>query len=156
MTMSESNSHLQLVRQLIDWISDSFLGQDSGHIFADLPGSTGRNRPPTVNGYVPDVYVSPATSRCLVIGEAKTARDLDRLHTRRQLTAFLCKCAESGSSVLVLAVPWDMAPSARSLIRGLRAEVRAHEVRVVVLDQLGYSAPDERPTEATDGTTHSA
>jgi len=135
--MSESHSHLRLVKELIEWISTSLLGDDSGHIFADLPGAIAGNRPPSVNGFIPDVYVSPATSQRLVIGEAKTARDLERLHTRRQLRAFLSKCAESEYSVFILGVPWDLAPSAKSLLHELQVEAGAERVRVIVLDQLG-------------------
>jgi hypothetical protein len=60
-----------------------------------------------VNGYVPDAYVYEAGPYRLVLGEAKTAADIDTRHSADQIKAFIKYCQMIGSSLLVLAVPWD-------------------------------------------------
>jgi hypothetical protein len=118
------------------WISESLLAGDEAYIMADLPERRAQQKPPSVNNFVPDVYVSPTSNTQLIIGEAKTGYDLDSRHTREQVKAFLRKCAELNDSVFVFAVPWDMVRLAKSIVRDLQTEVGAQEVDVVVLDKL--------------------
>lgn len=135
--MGVSTSHIRLVGHLVVWVSESLLDGDSGLILADLPDRSAQQKPPSISSFVPDVYVSRPSNNQLIIGEAKTARDVASKHTGQQLRAFLRKCAGSEASIFVFAVPWDMVRLARSIVRALQTEVGAQNVEVVVLEKLG-------------------
>lgn len=103
---------------------------------ADLPDRTAKSKPPNINNFVPDVYVSLTSNHQLIIGEAKTSRDVDSKHTKKQVKAFLQKCAEYESSLFVLAVPWDMVRLTKAIVKNLQNEVGAQNVEVIVLEKL--------------------
>ena len=86
---------------------------------------------------MPDVYAKCLSDHTEVLGEAKTATDLETQHSQEQLLAFLRYCANTGKASLILAVPWDMAPSARALLKTLKAQASLNEAKTSVLDGLG-------------------
>ena len=45
-------------------------------------------RPPRIEGYVPDVFVTDVPTTTTLIGEAKTQQDIETDHSRRQIFAF--------------------------------------------------------------------
>lgn len=134
--MSESVRHINLVRSLVWWVAREYFEGDPSHILMDSPEGLLYGRPPPLGGFVPDVYAEQFASRSVIVGEAKTPRDLESWHTRAQLLAFLGYCAQVPGSVLVLAVPWPMTRFAKSLLRLLEGEHRLHATRTVVLEQL--------------------
>lgn len=134
--MSESVRHMKLVRSLVAWVSQMYFEGDSGRILVDSAEGVAAGRPPMLGGYVPDVYAKRFAPRSAVVGEAKTARDLENLHTRAQLVAFLKHCAEFPDSVLVFAVPWHMTRYAKSLMRVLVRQQGLGGVKTMVLEQL--------------------
>ena len=79
--MGESTSHIILVSLLAQWIASTFLDGDTGHILIDAPDRNSRGKPPKVYDFVPDVYVMNAPRCGLIIGEAKTAEDVEKKHT---------------------------------------------------------------------------
>lgn len=101
----------------------------------DLTGI--RGAPPPIDGFRPDVYVAPTQRNVLILGEAETARDLERQHTVAQLLAFLRYGANYQGAILVVAVPWHVVRSAKSLLRFLRSHCpTTRSIEVVVLEQL--------------------
>ena len=134
--MSESSSHIQLVRLLADEISQSFLAGNSGLMLVDLPEIPTKSKPIMVNDFVPDVLVPATGSNIYVIGEAETARSIETRHTKGQITAFLKKCEEYGQSYFILAVPWDIVRLGRAIIKETVIEIGATRVNTRVLDQL--------------------
>ena len=135
--MAESAAHIRLVDQLQYWISELLLDGDSGCMLVDSPDNTVSSRPPKIRGFVPDAYVSCGPGDVLVIGEAKTARDLVRKHSLDQIAAFLQTCSESENSYFILAVPWDQARLAQSLVKKLKVDTGTRGVRSEVLEKLG-------------------
>jgi hypothetical protein len=115
----ESARHRFLVERLLETVETRHQGVRSVVIFADHH-RFGSQLPPTIGAFTPDVLVTnvPATFR--LIGEAKTRDDLESDRSRRQLTAFLDHLALNPPSALWLAVPFDLAPRARLLIRSIR------------------------------------
>jgi hypothetical protein len=115
----ESQRHVRLVEVLIETINRRHANGRDLVIFADHP-RFGTDRPAQIGGFTPDVFASdiPATFR--VVGEAKTASDLESERSQRQLVAFLDHLALYPRSTLYLAVPWLIAPRAHGLIRMLR------------------------------------
>ena len=135
--MSESASHRKLVASLVAWAAQTYLDGDAGSILVDSSVSREGARPPSIHGYIPDVFIGSCGKCDLLIGEAKTARDLENRHTRAQLTAFLRRCALEPKSTFVMAVPWQMERFARSLIHVLQQRNGVGAVRAVVLEKLG-------------------
>ena len=104
--MPESSIHTNLVRLLAEWLIDLLPSEVSSHMLIDIPENTLQKKPPKIYEFVPDIFVPNTRGYSHIIGEAKTATDIDNNHTVEQITAFLRKCSESDNSLLVLAVPW--------------------------------------------------
>ncbi len=134
--MGESESHTKLVKEIVTWICSNHLHGDPGFIFADLPDNPPSKKPPVINNFIPDVFVPESSGVALIIGEAKTARDLENRHTRSQIETFLRRCALTNNAILIMAVPWDLVRSARLLLRKLKIETGAHDVNIIVLERL--------------------
>jgi len=134
--MGESVSHVRLVESLLLWVATTYFRGDTGHILVDSRLLGSFSTPPRINGFVPDIYAENTSDGSLIIGEAKTARDIENRHTRAQLTAFLNRCAEDVNSLFVLAVPWDMERFAKVLLRNIQGQSKTCEVRAIVLEQL--------------------
>lgn len=134
--MAESLAHINLVNMLATWIADSLLNGDHGHILIDTPDRSSQQKPPPICDYTPDIFVINAPGFSFIIGEAKTATDLDNRHTVEQLKAFLCKCAESTTSLFVVAVPWHRVRLARSIVKYCQQLTNTEEVKTEVLEKL--------------------
>jgi hypothetical protein len=134
--MPESCTHMNLVSSLVSWIAmNRFQGQ-RGCLLIDAPDSVRNAKPPTISGYVPDVFGASVSGDWVAIGEAKTAGDIENVHTKRQLAAFLQYCSERPGSVLVLAVPWHMTRYVRVLAAIIARMPGCGGVPTVVLEQL--------------------
>ena len=134
--MGESKNHIQLVDDIYKWVSQSLFNESGISILVDRPESRPGERPPIINGFIPDLYVENAPNELLVIGEAKTYKDLERKHSREQFEAFLKKCKTYERSIFVAAVPWDYVNLAKSILKNLKKKVGAECVEIKVLDQL--------------------
>ena len=134
--MAESATHAKLVESMRKWVIDTRFDGDSGHVLVDNPDATPFSKPPKTYGFVPDLYAKRRSGVGIIIGEAKTARDLENFHTRAQLTAFLRRCSEETDSLFVLAVPWHMERFARSLLRSIQYKEQICSVQAVVLERL--------------------
>ncbi len=129
----ESALHRRLVESLIEAMERRHQEIRSVVIFADHY-RFGSELPPTIGSFTPDVFASnfPATFR--VIGEAKTRDDLETERSRRQLMAFLDHLSLHPPGALWIAVPYNVAPRARHLIRS----VRRPEHHAVVVEILPF------------------
>ena len=134
--MSESSIHIELVDELAGWIAKSFCNGDHGYIFIERPDNPAGKRPQQVSGSVPDVMVINAPGYKCVIGEAKTANDIDNQHTIDQIRVFLRKCAEFEGSFFVFAVPWYRVGLARSIIKYCCRDTGIDDINIIVLDKL--------------------
>jgi len=134
--MSESTTHMTLVGLLANWIAYSLLHGDYGYMLIDAPDRNSQQKPPTIYNFIPDVYVWNAPNHDFIIGEAKTASDIDNRHTIQQFKSFLQKCGESENSLFVLAVPWYQVGLAESIIRYCKRKIALEEVRTKVLEKL--------------------
>ena len=94
------------------------------------------DRPPPIEGYVPDAYVMLNDMGAVVIGEAKSLRDLESSRTELQIAAFLRRCDALDGSFLVLAVPWPIERFAGSFLRNLKSRSRLLEVETIVLSEV--------------------
>lgn len=115
----ESAQHLSLVERLVAIVEARHQTKQGIMIFADHH-RFGRDQPPMIGGYKPDVFAQdlPATFR--VIGEAKTANDFLQARSIRQIGAFLDHLALYPNSCFYLAVPWFMKGKANYVMHSLR------------------------------------
>ena len=84
---------------------------------------------------MPDAYVMLNQQGRVVIGEAKSMRDLENSHTEAQVTAFLRRCGMAEGSAFILAVPWPIERLARALLTNCRVRERLSHVETVVLSE---------------------
>ena len=82
--MPESDKHRQLVQQIRAWV-ECHHPNLAQLIVDDADSYLGRERPPDIDGFRPDAYVPGRNQRVTIVGEAKTAMDLDTQQTREQI-----------------------------------------------------------------------
>ena len=141
--MAESEEHSRLVSILHAYIADQYCDGNGERISTDSRGYRRDSRPPNIGGYIPDAYVMLEPWGVVVIGEAKSIKDLENDHTRRQLTAFLRKCSRNSGSALVLAVPWVIAGLARTFLANIKEEHGLSQIDSVVISEIdGLGLPD--------------
>lgn len=134
--MPESSIHTNLVKLLAKWVVELLPPEDSSHMLIDIPENSPQKKPPKLYEFVPDIFVSNTSRYTFIIGEAKTAADIDNNHTVEQLTAFLRKCSESDNSLLVLAVPWHEVKLAKSLIKYCKKKTGFDLVETRIIERL--------------------
>jgi len=102
--MSESVQHQQLVRLIIEDVVRLVGKEHISLIAADFIDEY--ELPPLTNeGFRPDVFFHLGNQ--LIIGEAKTSNDIERMHSRKQYESYIRKCALfDGKAVFIIAVPW--------------------------------------------------
>lgn len=113
--MPESPEHIRLVRALCKWIADEHLNGDLGLVLSDTAGNVPADRTPNIDGYVPDAFVAAVGLLGVIVGEAKTAADLDSRHSMAQIEVFLRFCNKT-RGLLILAVPWHRAAYMRNTL----------------------------------------
>jgi len=118
--MGESNTHQNLVLLIKKHFHEIVPTNTSCFISCDTIGES--NIPPqTLNGYRPDVYYSH--NDLLMIGEAKTSKDLERKHSISQYKSFMNTCAQfTGKKYFFLFVPWNEFISAKNLLKRLQKQ----------------------------------
>lgn len=72
----------------------------------------------------------------VVIGEAKSLKDLENSHTEAQVTAFLNRCAVVQGSTFILAVPWPVERLARALLSSLQVREGLSYVDTAVMSEV--------------------
>ena len=138
-----------MVAILHNYIADRFCGGRGERVITDSISNESITRPPPIEGYVPDAYVMLNEQGRVVIGEAKSMRDLENSHTEAQVTAFLRRCGMEEGSAFILAVPWPIERLARALLTNFRVREGLPKVEIVVLSEtnkLGAATTSERLT----------
>lgn len=136
--MSESNKHAELVGIIVDYIRREHIHITAMGILDDLAGPLRAEKPSRIGGFVPDVHAFDAPLTTVIIGEAKTAADLETEHSRNQINAFMSYLSHQDNGIFILAVPWQAKRSAATLIEAVRKEIGANSVKTITLDDAGY------------------
>lgn len=134
--MGDSQTHLDLVGRLRDWVETNTCHLPDVILLVDLPDSAAGEKPPEVFGFNPDLFCSTPGRQTTYIGEAKTCFDIETHRSRQQFTAYLKYLRASEDGTLIVAVPWRCVPQVKSLIRFLIRANDAQNVRTVFLEQL--------------------
>lgn len=128
--MSESRQHHELVTNVIDYIRAK-VGEDlfcliesdamDGHPLPEL----------TLEGFRPDVFYE--YQEVMYIGEAKTEKDIERQHSRKQYESYLKKCSiYPGKAEFILAIPFTRYTVASEIIRSLRKKYPGdYEIKII-------------------------
>ena len=138
--MPESARHARLVKAIVAHterrlgnIANISVREDSVH---PVQGE----RPPKLSGFTPDVFATDVPTTMTLVGEAKTAADLETNHSRAQIAAFLEYLAHTQDGLFVLAVPITVKARARSVLKKLGAPLGANAPRTEVIDDSGLEA----------------
>ena len=110
-------------------------------VTTDISAAPGDPVPPQISGYRPDIFARRHTKPIgLVIAEAKTDGDVDKLHTRHQVEAFLrhLDAMPHGDGTFVLAVSGRVADTARTMLRFACRDRVSGRLRVAVYDGLDF------------------
>lgn len=133
--MAEGDVHRRLVRLLSEQIAGE--ARVSWATFIDGVAPEERDGlPPFIEAYRPDVYAVERGSRRIVIGEAKTAFDIDNDHTKRQLGAYFRHVAEGSEGEVWMAVPMMSAGTAHRVCRVVRQQLGFNNIRFVITGWL--------------------
>lgn len=132
--MSESLQHQQLVLQIIAE-TIHIVGQENKHLIAADVADGYNLPPPTSEGFRADVYYQ--YNETLVIGEAKTSDDIERLHSREQYESYIKKCAlYQGNATLLVAVPWMDHATIHNILSRIKRKYPGNYV-IKILDGIG-------------------
>ncbi len=131
--MSESAAHAELVKRLVQWISAGYVESRTLCVLSDGPSVPENEKPPMIGGFFPDVFAEDTPPTLTVIGEAKTARDLETLHSQRQLRAFIEFLSFRSKPHFVMAAPAFAISTAQNMAAAAKQELRAAHVVVTVI-----------------------
>ena len=132
--MPESARHARLVSAIVAH-AERRLGNISELVVREDAVQPCRGeRPPRISGFTPDVYATDVPTTITLIGEAKTAADLETAHSRAQIAAFLQYLAHTPGGLLVLAVPITVMARAKSILKELSAHLGTDVPRTEVID----------------------
>ncbi|XUY30433.1 hypothetical protein RMR21_025795 (plasmid) [Agrobacterium sp. rho-8.1] len=134
--MGETAIHARLVDALLVY-AEIELGQQTNLCLRnDAVRPVRGERPPRINGYVPDLYATDVPTTATLIGEAKTKTDLETDHTRVQIHAFLDYLSQTPNGIFVLSVPLSAAATARRLLLQLKVPFIDAQTRTIVIDRM--------------------
>ena len=135
--MPESEIHARLVKAIIEHLEVRLGMIDEIMVQDDSTQPLRGERPQKVNGFVPDVYATDVPMTRKVIGEAKTAKDLETVHSRQQITTFLEYLSHTPNSLFVLAVPSGLKARARWVIKELGKDLGDRMPETEIIDDTG-------------------
>lgn len=133
--MSESNEHREMVLLMVKSLQERYIDIS---VSSDIQNHSGNNYvPPIINGHRPDIIAFH--NQKILIGEAKTSKDLESKRSEVQIRAFI-KSAEQKGSSFVLGVYGQSANHAKTILRFMSRELKVTKCQLEVFDGLDYWA----------------
>ncbi len=132
--MAESRDHMIYVDCLYDFVCSLVPESTRVLIHVDKPDSV--SKPPKISdGFVPDLFYMH--ENLLIIGEAKTANDIETKHILNQYSSY-CRETElfGGDSVIVMSVPWHTVKTVKNIYRRLKKSSDL-KVAIYVISEMG-------------------
>ena len=133
--MPESATHAALVQEVILYAEREFGNLADIAVREDAVRPLRGERPPRIEGYVPDVFVTDVPTTTTLIGEAKTQQDIETDHSRQQISAFLSYLSKTPRGIFVLSVPIAASATARRLLAEINEPFADAATRTIVLDR---------------------
>lgn len=129
----ESQIHINLVKTAYNYIKQLIPYEDHSLIETDSSGSCSTVH--IAGNFIPDVYY--LGNNLLIVGEAKTASDFERKHSKEQYEAYILHCNSfTGQAILVISIPWQILATAKNFFRRKRQQGQIH-FEIVILDEFG-------------------
>jgi len=126
--MPESQTHLNLVKNIKIYIDSDIPNSKNFLILSDTPESL-NNLPLKINNeFRPDVFAQDNNGR-IIIGEAKTTKDLETSHSKNQIKCFIHYLMKKEDSVFILATPLISINTAKNLLRIIKRKLGAENVK---------------------------
>ena len=132
--MPESERHARLVMAIIAHLEARVGTINEIMIRDDSVRPLRGERPPKLLQFIPDVYATDVPTTMTVIGEAKTARDLETSHSHKQIASFLDYLVHTPNGLFILAVPPNRKARARSLLTKLGRSLGSNVPETEVID----------------------
>lgn len=128
----ESQTHINLVNIATEYIKSIVPKDEHPLIYIDTSGNNNSTR--IIGNYIPDVYYNYRGK--LVIGEAKTLNDFEKLHSKKQFAAYMKEfLLFQGECILVVSVPWQLVKTAKNYFVRLRRQMGVN-VKVIILNEM--------------------
>lgn len=128
----ESQIHINLVNVALEYIKSIVPEDERSLIYTDTAGNNNSTR--VIGNYIPDVYYNNGGK--LIIGEAKTLNDFEKLHSKEQFLAYMNEfLVFHGECILVVSVPWQLIKTAKNYFARLRREMDVN-VKVIILNEM--------------------
>lgn len=128
----ESQAHIELVNIAVEYIKSIVPTEYHAFMCIDTAGNNSGVK--VIGNYIPDVYY--CYNNQLVIGEAKTLNDFDKLHSKKQFIAYMNELlAFQGETTLVVSVPWQIVLTAKNFFKRLCRDMKK-DVKVVILNEI--------------------
>lgn len=105
-------------------------------IWADHAATREYLTPFVIGEYQADLVVIRRDTRFTVIGEAKTQRDVDNIHTRRQLKEYYEFLLTQPGGLLWVSVPIGVGGTTLRVAKTVRREAKCERVGLVVSEWL--------------------
>lgn len=135
--MPESAQHARLVKAIVSHAERRLGNVTDIVVREDAVRPIRGERPPQIAGFTPDVFATDVPTTKTLIGEAKTAADLENKRSRAQIAAFLEYLAHTSGGLFVLAVPIGFKPRARWVLKELGRPLGADAPQTEVIDDSG-------------------
>lgn len=130
----ESIVHHNLVKKIYEYVSNQSVIKKSiieSDIF-EVEGNVTRMQ----EGYVPDLYYK--YNDLIIIGEAKTENDLERVHSIDQFESYINHLENYSKrgykSILIVSVPWQASISAYRIIKRI---IKEKNIKLIIMNELG-------------------
>jgi hypothetical protein len=132
----ESLTHKNLVKSMKSWIEENYRNEDLAITWIDNYQEEGHQKVKRIENFIPDIFAVCLSNKREIIGEAKTAFDIESKHSEEQLLAFLRYCEINKRAMLILIVPWDFKRYAKAFIELLKKENQTENANTIVIDNL--------------------
>lgn len=132
--MTESSLHIELV-SIIECAIRKLVSEDNWSLIA-VDSAKSKHLPRRMaEGFIPDVLYD--FDGLLIIGEAKTGKDVDRDHSKKQYASYVKKCkAFTGEAYIIVAVPWTERITATNLLKQICRNENWTSSHLIVLDNV--------------------
>jgi hypothetical protein len=130
--MTESYHHRILVEALADEIAINPFWISPPIIYADTGDGQSGSSPIIVGSNRPDVLARDLATPRYIVGEAKTASDIDNRHTFEQLASYFdfLRCQAEGE--LWMGVPWMSAGMATRICTLVRSHTASTQIPICI------------------------
>lgn len=118
--MHESSKHATLVKLIFDTVSSRYCMHQNYIVYADSFSLPDLRCPSKINNCIPDFCAISLIDNHIIIGEAKANMlDLESSHSKKQLIAYITYCLSLDKALLLIATPWELQATARSIVRSI-------------------------------------